>query len=545
MNKGRQLAIWFSIVVYSFQLPAQSNQNLLRNGDFETLKSRVKNPSFSDLSDWNPLNNSRQEDRGSPDLYSRSNRDSIPKKTCEKGYHGKKMVGLSLFEHNQPRFREYIGGVLKKELIKSKTYSITLMACFQGSTYYGDYQIDDLQVYLSQSPLKQHNNEVVSLSELGELIKVSLLTNSKGWNTYSKVFRLNVSDVRYLTIGEFREKAGPDYVVDGEYQMAYYFLDNITIAPIDQPAIQPMTEESEQNISRVTFSIEKLKPKNIRNNIGLPDVRRLPKKVEIIEENPPVEIASGGHTQNGQGKRLFKTQRPENHSFTNLSIKEGSLETDSGSNDGKELSSDTQEHSANKDESAQTNDTNVNAEERVSFEQLRTESSRNENNRYTQQETETFYQSRRNLFTLKEVISSYYLPDLLSNEDTIILEDFTFNPVFRMGGTLPADSLEDPIKAAKNVQYLIALMSYLNRKDEVFKFQFIALGYGGRTTTKKGKNYAQSRIDKFDEIYYRDLDGLAEYFQKAKNMKNKLQPRLRKKRSKGRIEIVLIKSKKD
>jgi len=192
-----------------------SSQNLLLNGSFEINEGCPNGPnSFLACPDWSVPNES------SPDLF--LDCDStytfgvpINYSGHQEAKHGRAYIGLALLSTNsdQLKYREYVSGKLREELIKGEKYKVSLSV---SMAEYSNFYFNKLGFKVSSVA------EVLFLKNEHDQIKLSnIINNSSGYvkmNYDSLNKRDNWVDLEFF----FKSKGGEKFITFG------IFNDNIS-----------------------------------------------------------------------------------------------------------------------------------------------------------------------------------------------------------------------------------------------------------------------------------------------------------------------------
>ena len=213
------------LVIVLFSLKAYGQINLVPNPSFEIFDTCPDNTTqISYAVPWfQPLTN------GSTSDYYDTCSNYMNIMNCQMPRTGGGYAAILLFDSGI--WREYIEVKLTTPLIVEKEYCVKFYVSLIG---YASYAIDAIGAYFSK--------DSVLSNIMGALIYPSQINNTTGniisdttnWLGISGTF---IADSNYnlLTIGNFKSNNNTNFIYNGGYYPAYYFIDDVSVYPCDAP----------------------------------------------------------------------------------------------------------------------------------------------------------------------------------------------------------------------------------------------------------------------------------------------------------------------
>ncbi len=243
-------SLFISLVLFILLVASLHAQNLVPNPSFELLKTTpscnlsVPKAQFeSIIHDW------EMPTDATPDLYSTlmpSNcLSSQPNGTVRitefpAGHQlprtGNIMAGLA--PYISPWYREYLAVKLTSPLVVGERYCCRMYVSLAEGSKYAQA---NLAMYFSDVPVYQPTAPYLNFSP--QVVNFEAITDSIEWIEYKGSFKAQ-SPAQYLIIGNFDIDArdgqlyiGPDSNGVGYANFAYYYIDDVSVEPLNPPAL--------------------------------------------------------------------------------------------------------------------------------------------------------------------------------------------------------------------------------------------------------------------------------------------------------------------
>lgn len=269
-------SILFVSLITLFCKSLFSQVNLVPNHSFE---QSTNCPNFSGqlnfLNDWNNVNLVYGNfNYGTPDYYdicSSSSYSSLPNNIFATldPFEGNALVGLVIYNHDIPQYREYISTELTTPLNPENTY-IVKFHLTGGINQNYRFNSHNFGIVFSESPLNQ--NSYFLINETPQL-EMNTFLNTDNWVEYMFTYTPDKS-YSHITIGSFRSDAdiNPLDVTISSNKYSTVFIDEISIENI-QSGIK---ENQNSNISVINahHKLQILNPNNETiKNINICDIQ--------------------------------------------------------------------------------------------------------------------------------------------------------------------------------------------------------------------------------------------------------------------------------
>lgn len=240
----------------------------------------------------------------SPDAYGA--RVRVPASWSEKGFgkqfphSGQAMAGITVFGcgTGKPHCREYIEIQMKEPLVIGQVYVVE----FWVSHLAGSLQVNNIGAYFSDKQVKVKTDNCLNLVPQ---VKSEAVLNADGgrWIKFIAKFQAQ-TEAEWVVIGNFNEDNQTTAVypsVSNGLNFAYYYIDDVSVKKAEPIMPVPVKEDDLTRIPLETGKVIVLK--NIyfdsdRSELLPRSSVELDKLVQIMRENPKMEIEIIGHTDN-------------------------------------------------------------------------------------------------------------------------------------------------------------------------------------------------------------------------------------------------------
>ncbi len=240
----------------------------------------------------------------SPDAYGA--RVRVPASWSEKGFGkqfahgGQAMAGITVFGcgTGKPHCREYIEIQMKEPLVIGQVYVVE----FWVSHLAGSMQVNNIGAYFSDKQVKVKTDNCLNLVPQ---VKSEAVLNADGgrWTKFTAKFQAQ-TEAEWVVIGNFNEDNQTTAVypsVSNGLNFAYYYIDDVSVKKAEPIMPVPVKED---DLTRIPLEMGKVVVlKNIyfdsdRSELLPRSSVELDKLVQIMRENPKMEIEIIGHTDN-------------------------------------------------------------------------------------------------------------------------------------------------------------------------------------------------------------------------------------------------------
>lgn len=233
LEKNEKTMRTLTLIVLLFPTSLFS-QNLVINSDFES-KSGCPTASgqFLLAEEWFSPNT------GTPDYFN----DCSP--TLEYGteynarggqipHSGHGYMGILSENLHKNQFFEYLETHLKEPLVSDRLYCIKMFVSLGDC----DYALDELGVVFSQTALKDLQVKKIILPYIS-ISNGTVLSDTEKWLCIKGIYKAKGGE-RYMTIGDFDKEDKFIQVRtnnnDPSFKSAYYFIDDVTLVPVEDAA---------------------------------------------------------------------------------------------------------------------------------------------------------------------------------------------------------------------------------------------------------------------------------------------------------------------
>ena len=151
---------------------------------------------------------------------------------------GSHYAGITAFSYDPKIFRSYIFTQLREPLEKGKMYCVKFYVSLADNSKFG---VANLSAYLTRKPnddIETKMNIYLDAQVKNNLQRV--FKNTRGWELVCNVYTA-VGKEDYLVIGNFESDSKtvnetlppPPGLKEPQVQMAYYYIDDVSVVPID------------------------------------------------------------------------------------------------------------------------------------------------------------------------------------------------------------------------------------------------------------------------------------------------------------------------
>lgn len=240
----------------------------------------------------------------SPDVYGA--RVRVPASWAEKGFGkqsahtGQAMAGITVYGcgSGKPHCREYVQIQMKEPLVIGQSYNVE----FWVAHLEGSMRVNQIGAFFSEKQVKVKTDNCLNAAPQ---VKSETVLNADGgtWTKFSAKF-VATTEAEWLVIGNFSDDKQTTAVtpsVSNALNFAYYYIDDVSVKKSEPLMPIPVKDD---DLTRLTFETGKVvQLKNIffdsdRSELLPRSNVELDKLVQILRENPKMEIEIIGHTDN-------------------------------------------------------------------------------------------------------------------------------------------------------------------------------------------------------------------------------------------------------
>lgn len=147
-------------------------------------------------------------------------------------YKGQAIAGITVYSTVIRDFREYLTARLTRPLEPGREYVVSFYVSNGQANRYGGLAVNGLGFYCSHEPPVQQQHEALPIKAQGIVAQPVF---SDKWQKIAFRF-IPEEPFRYLTIGNFLpdQEIRSEVVDEQASRFAYYFVDEVSIAPIEQ-----------------------------------------------------------------------------------------------------------------------------------------------------------------------------------------------------------------------------------------------------------------------------------------------------------------------
>ncbi len=326
------------IAVFMFStLGAQDvtdKENVVKNAELEAYSGKLKKlGKFYMVEDWDAYTLER------PDYFEEGNimpEIGIPNNTYgfQDAHSGSHYAGINAFSYDPKNFRSYLYTELQDPLEKGKMYCVKYYVSLADNS---KFAISNLGVYFYKRDIEEFEtkqNVYYEAQVKNNMQKV--LKNTRSWEIVCNVYT-SIGKERYMVLGNFdsdsetvyEKVAPPPGLKTPQIQMAYYYIDDVSVVPIDNYSQCDCSAKKKRGpdvvySKSVTFDEDMSAADIVENSTiyfgflkkGLNssaqvDIDRL---AVLMEENPSYKLKISGFTDTEEAK-----EAKEDPNFDNLS----------------------------------------------------------------------------------------------------------------------------------------------------------------------------------------------------------------------------------
>ena len=240
----------------------------------------------------------------SPDAY--GSRVRVPASWAEKGFgkqsphSGQSMVGITLFGcgSGKPHCREYIQIQMKEPLVVGQHYLVEFWVGHLAASL----RVNNLGAYFSEKPLKVMTENCLNVvpQVFSEPV---LVAGGDKWTKFTAKF-IAQNEAEWMVIGNFftdNQTISMAPSVPNPLNFAYYYIDDVSVKKTEPIRTIPVKDDDLTRLPIVVGKVITLKDIFFESNRAelLPrSYIELDKLVQLLRENPLMEIEIIGHTDN-------------------------------------------------------------------------------------------------------------------------------------------------------------------------------------------------------------------------------------------------------
>jgi len=287
-----------SVTLFSCGCLTSFSQNLVSNPSFEDFVQCPKEYGTfqEDVLFWN------KPTYGSTDYFnSCSSTMTVDRNFTGKQatFHGNGYAGI--YAYGPKDYREYIGGELKQTLKIGKKYNVSVMVSLSEKS---EYAIDEFGFLFTSQKLELHTKRNIphslmvkeGLSHYLGVIKRSYFNDKTHWTEIKGEYVADGTE-RFITFGNFKVNGQTRRYSTGKNlkKAGYYYIDMISVSE----AVVPFNLDEIYVFEGLNFDIDGF---GIEGQIK----ERYQPLIDYLKENPNLNIAIYGHTDNVGGKDYNK-----------------------------------------------------------------------------------------------------------------------------------------------------------------------------------------------------------------------------------------------
>jgi len=327
------ICLTFSV---AFAQDVNDKENLVKNAELENYAGKLKKlGKFYMVEDWDSYTLAR------PDYFEKGAEMpeiGIPSNVYgyQDAHSGAHYAGINAFSYDPKNFRSYIYTELMEPLEKGKMYCVKYYVSLADNS---KYAVADLGAYFFKRDIDKEEMEIKANAYTDAQVKNNMqkvLKNSRSWELVCNVYTA-LGKEKYMALGNFEidsktvsEKLpAPEGLKTPQIQMAYYYIDDVSVVPIDNYSMcncstkkvrgpdvvysksvtinESMSDEEKTENSTIYFGFLK----RVLNSSATVDLDRL---AVMMEENPSYKLKVTGYTDKEEA-----TEAKEDPNFDNLS----------------------------------------------------------------------------------------------------------------------------------------------------------------------------------------------------------------------------------
>ena len=323
MKKLSYSLLFFTAIVFSLSANAQQG-NLVPNWSFDELDKKIKEPGQIELATgWFSPTEAKadlfSESSKNEDYLAPNNKYGEEKPDIGTGY-----AGVIMYSDKEREPRTYLQTELKKPLDPGRTYCVKFLISMADLSRFA---VNHIGMHISLQPLTE--KEIKSGDIKPQVIhsRNRIFNEPQIWETICGKFKA-VGGEKYITIGNFAKQIDiqsekvkkPRGVIGVQVQNAYYYIENVLVAPIDSVSYcscekKPIDQTMQVVYNRNLGADNKLYPeKAIEYKTAYFDAKQaaiaersnsvLDGVVQLLKDNPAVKVEIQGHTSAEEEKEL-------------------------------------------------------------------------------------------------------------------------------------------------------------------------------------------------------------------------------------------------
>ncbi len=222
-----------------------------------------------------------------------------------------------IYVYTERNYREYVQGTLKKTLEKGKEYTVTF---YVSLAELSTKATTDIDILFTEEKLKKcfhvkHCEKQIKPKKATDkkFIKVEVdrerfYREKLGWTKISFTYKAAGFE-NYFSIGNFNSNRKTNLIQmqrAQEYEFAYYYIDDVSVAAADSEVILPKEKEKPKEKATVKTVIQEKKVHTFTNVLFEFDsailvptsVKELDELYNYLEKRPSLSIEIYGHTDN-------------------------------------------------------------------------------------------------------------------------------------------------------------------------------------------------------------------------------------------------------
>jgi outer membrane protein OmpA-like peptidoglycan-associated protein len=327
--------IFIFSLTHAFAQDVTDKENLVKNAELEAYTGKLKKlGKFYMVEDWNAYTLER------PDLYEEGNENpeiGIPANIYgyQDAHSGRHYAGINAFSYDPKNYRSYLYTELEEPLEKGKMYCVKYYVSLADNS---KFAIANLGAFFTKKEMEDDQDVKQNAYETAQ-VKNNLqkpLKNTRSWEVVCNVYTAAGKE-RYMIIGNFdpdnetvyEKIMPPPGLKEPQVQMAYYYIDDVSVVPIDnysQCNCNPKKDRGPDIVYSKSVTIsEDMSPSDLvssstiyfgflkkdLNSSAEVDLDRL---AQLMNENPSYRLKVNGFTDKEEAD-----EAKEDPNFDNLS----------------------------------------------------------------------------------------------------------------------------------------------------------------------------------------------------------------------------------
>jgi OOP family OmpA-OmpF porin len=240
MIKNATLLILLLCLTFSplYSQDVNDKENLVNNGELEGYVGKLKKlGKFYMVEDWDAYTVIK------PDYFEAGNEEAeigVPSNIYgyQDAHSGSHYAGITAFSYDPKIYRSYIFTQLREPLEKGKMYCVKFYVSLSENSKFG---VADLSAYQTRKPnedIETKMNIYLDAQVKNNLQRV--FKNTRSWELVCNVYT-SLGKEDFLVIGNFvpdsktvsENVPAPPGLKEPQFQMAYYYIDDVSVVPID------------------------------------------------------------------------------------------------------------------------------------------------------------------------------------------------------------------------------------------------------------------------------------------------------------------------